>query len=171
MKQWTKGGFLYYVAGVLLVLMTWLLLRFIGNPASLEVLRYVGWIIWAVSIVLLFLPMFVLRSKGRVEKGKDYTYTQALVDSGIYAVVRHPQYLGWILMYLAGILFGQHWLIALLGVAGMACVYLISRQEDQRLVEKFGDTYKRYMRSVPAMNLLAGVIRLVRRRDRGCSDL
>jgi protein-S-isoprenylcysteine O-methyltransferase Ste14 len=48
----------------------------------------------------------------------------------------------------------------------MACVYLISRQEDQRLIEKFGDDYKRYMQSVPRMNFLVGVIRLVRRRKR-----
>ncbi|HEC76737.1 MAG TPA: isoprenylcysteine carboxylmethyltransferase family protein [Thermoplasmatales archaeon] len=165
MKQWMRGGFLFYVASVLLVL-EYMLLWFLDNPAGIEELRYAGWIIFAVGIVLIFLPRFVFRSKGKVKKEKDWTETTVLVDTGIYSVVRHPLYLGWLLMYLAIILWNRHWLTIIVGVSGMTCVYLISRQEDQRLVEKFGDDYKRYVLSVPRMNLLVGVIRLLRRRKR-----
>ena len=159
-QQWMKGGFLYYVASVLLV-SAYLLLWFIDNPAALKELRYAGWMILAVGLVLIFLPMFVFRSKGKVKKGKDWTKTTVLVDTGIYSVVRHPLYLGWLLMYLAIIFWSQHWLTAIIGIPGMVCVYLISRQEDQRLVKKFGGDYKRYIQNVPRMNLLVGVIRLV----------
>ena len=165
MKQWMKSGFLYYVASVLLV-SAYLLLWFIDNPAGIKELRYAGWIIFAVGLILIFLPMFVFRSKGKVKKGKDWTKTSVLVDIGIYSVVRHPLYLGWLLMYLAIIFWSQHWLTAIIGIPGMVCVYLISRQEDQRLIEKFGDDYKRYMQKVPRMNFLAGVIRLLRRRNK-----
>ena len=165
MKQWMKGGFLYYVASVLLV-SAYLLLWFIDNPAGIKELRYAGWIIFAVGLVLIFLPMFVFRSKGKVNKGKDWTKTTVLVDTGIYSVVRHPLYLGWLLMYVAIIFWSQHWLTIIVGVLGMTCVYLISRQEDQRLVEKFDDDYKRYMRSVPRMNFLVGIIRRIRHRKR-----
>jgi len=165
MKQWMKGGFLYYVASVLLV-SAYLLLWFIDNPAGIKELRYAGWIIFAVGLILIFLPMFVFRSKGKVKKGKDWTKTSVLVDIGIYSVVRHPLYLGWLLMYLAIIFWSQHWLTAITGIPGMVCVYLISRQEDQRLVKKFGGDYKRYMRSVPRMNFLVGVIRLLRHSER-----
>jgi protein-S-isoprenylcysteine O-methyltransferase Ste14 len=64
-------------------------------------------------------------------------------------------------MYLAIILWSQHWLIVLIGTAGAVSLYLISIQEDQRLIEKFGDDYKRYIQNVPRMNLLVGIIRLV----------
>ncbi|MGB6369671.1 MAG: hypothetical protein WBF68_01375 [Atribacterota bacterium] len=70
-------------------------------------------------------------------------------------------------MYVALILLSQYWLTAIIGISGMVCIYLISRQEDLRLIEKFGDDYKHYMQKVPRMNLLAGIIRQVRRRDRG----
>jgi len=60
-------------------------------------------------------------------------------------------------------------LIVIMGILGIVCMYLISRQEDQRLIEKFGDTYERYMKSVPAMNVLAGIIRLLR-RSKGSSE-
>jgi protein-S-isoprenylcysteine O-methyltransferase Ste14 len=163
MKQWTKDRFLYYVAGILLVL-DYLLLWFLVNPAGIEELRYVGWIILVVGLVLISLPIFVFRTKGKVKKENNWTETSVLVDTGIYSVVRHPLYLGWLLMYLAIILWSQHGLTIIVGIIGMTCVYLIPRQEDQRLIEKFGNDYKSYMRSVPRMNLLAGIVRLVRQR-------
>ena len=166
MKQWMKGGFLYYIAGALLVL-AYSLLWFLDTPAGVQLLRYIGGGILVVGIVLIFLPRFAFRSKGKPEKEKDWTETTVVVDTGIYAVVRHPLYLGWLLMYVALILLSQHWLTVIIGIPGMVCVYLISRQEDQRLIEKFGDDYKHYMQKVPRMNLLAGIIRLVRWRDRG----
>jgi protein-S-isoprenylcysteine O-methyltransferase Ste14 len=92
------------------------------------------------------------------------TYEETIVYSGIYVIVRHPLYLGWLLMYIAVMLFSQHLLIVIMGILGVLCMYLISRQEDQRLIEKFGDTYKKYLESVPAMNVLAGIIRLLKRR-------
>jgi len=70
-------------------------------------------------------------------------------------------------MYVALILLSQYWLTAIIWIPGIACVYLISGQEDLRLIEKFGDDYKHYMQKVPRMNLLVWIIRLVRRRDRG----
>ena len=161
MEQWTKDRFLYYVAGALLVL-AYSLLWFLDTPAGVQLLRYIGGGILVVGIILIILPRFVFRSKGKPEKGRDWTETTVVVDTGIYAVVRHPLYLGWLLMYVALILLSQHWLTAIIGIPGMVCVYLISRQEDQRLIEKFGDEYKDYMQKVPRMNLLVGIIRLVR---------
>jgi len=166
MKQWMKSGFLYYIAGTLLVLAC-SLLWFLDTPTGVQLLRYVGGVILVVGIVLIFLPSFAFRSKGKLGKGRDWTETTIVVDTGIYAVVRHPLYLGWLFMYVALILLGQHWLTVIIGIPGMVCVYLISRQEDQCLIEKFGDEYKDYMQKVPRMNLLVGIIRLVRRRDRG----
>jgi protein-S-isoprenylcysteine O-methyltransferase Ste14 len=165
MRKSKNGDFLFYVAGGLLVL-AFVLVWFVSSPSALGMLHYIGWIIWAVGIVLILLPIFVFHSKGRVEKGESFVHTTVLVETGIYAVVRHPLYLGWLLMYPAIIFWSQHWLTAIIGIAGMACVYLISKQEDQRLIEKFGNAYKRYMQSVPRMNLVVGVIRLVRRRKR-----
>jgi protein-S-isoprenylcysteine O-methyltransferase Ste14 len=158
-----KSTFYFATASVLLV-STWLLYFLLLHNPIVQWLVYVGWVILAVGLVFIFLPMVVLRSKGRPEKDKDFTYTTTIVDSGIYAIVRHPLYLGWLLMYVAVILFSQHWLIVIMGILGVVCMYLISRQEDQRLIEKFGDTYARYMKSVPAMNVLPGIIRSLRRR-------
>jgi protein-S-isoprenylcysteine O-methyltransferase Ste14 len=100
MKQWMKGSFLYCIAGALLVL-AYSLLWFLDTPDGVQMLRYIGGGILVVGLILIILPRFAFRSKGKPEKGKDWTETTIVVDTGIYAVVRHPLYLGWLLMYYA----------------------------------------------------------------------
>ena len=164
MTEREPGRFLYYAAAIFLFL-TWLSL-FLQDNSVLGWVQAIGWLLVGVGIVLIFLPMFVLRRKGQPEEGKDWTHTCTLVDTGIYTVVRHPLYLGWSIMYPALVLVSQHWPTVVCALPGLVCVALISKQEDQRLVAQFGDAYERYMRDVPALNLPAGIIRHLRRRNR-----
>ncbi len=97
--------------------------------------------------------------------GESYIKTTVLVDSGIYAIVRHPQYLAGMLLSLALILVSQHWIMVVIGVAAMGLNYAIAVRADQDLIEKFGDDYQRYMQQVPRMNFLLGMVRLLRRRE------
>jgi protein-S-isoprenylcysteine O-methyltransferase Ste14 len=135
------------------------------NPSGLGALRYAGWLTWAVMCLFALVPVVTLRSKGSVPKGRSYVDTTVLVDGGIYAVVRHPQYLSFILLSVFLILLAQHWLITVLGMAAMALVYAgIVPQEDRANIEKFGDDYHSYMQRVPRLNLVVGIVRLLRRR-------
>ena len=75
-----------------------------GAPGGRRIAQFVTfWLLeepaWALGAVLLALPILGLRLKGRVAEGESYVETRALVETGIYAVVRHPQYLGWMVMY------------------------------------------------------------------------
>jgi protein-S-isoprenylcysteine O-methyltransferase Ste14 len=138
---------------------------FLYNPSGLRGLRYAGWLIWAVMCLFALAPVVTLRSKGSVPKGRSYIHATVLVDSGLYAVVRHPQYLSFILLSIFLILLAQHWLITLIGIAAMVMVYAgIVPQADHANLEKFGDDYKRYMQRVPRLNFVVGIIRLLRRR-------
>lgn len=161
MKRQGHRRILFFAAGASLLL-AFGLMFLLDNPASSRWLWYAGWIVWAVGIVFVFLPMSVLRSKGGVAKGQSYVQTTTLVDSGLYSVVRHPQYLGWFLMYPAMMLFNPHWLIVILGLLGMGCVYLFTWQEDEEMVAKFGEPYERYRTAVPRLNVITGIIQLVR---------
>jgi protein-S-isoprenylcysteine O-methyltransferase Ste14 len=165
MKQWTRvvWPFVWGAWSVLIVLQI-ILSFFLYNQAGLSVLRNIGWSTLAVSAVFGWLPILVFRKKGGVSKGKSYIQTTVLVDSGIYALVRHPQYLSGALINLALILITQHGLIATIGVVAVVLNYFIALKADQELIEKFGDDYKRYMQKVPRMNFLAGLIRLLQRR-------
>ncbi|MGQ9723337.1 MAG: methyltransferase family protein [Candidatus Jordarchaeum sp.] len=134
----------------------------IYNVVVLELLYYIGYILWVVAVVFMLLPISVFHRKGGVPKGKGYYDTTVLVESGIYSVVRHPQYTGVAVLCLVPICLGLYWLLALIGIACMVICYWFTRLEDRSNVEKFGKAYESYMQSVPAMNFLVGVIRLLR---------
>jgi protein-S-isoprenylcysteine O-methyltransferase Ste14 len=140
------------------------------NYYKLDFLLYAGWILLVFSVVIIFLAGGEFRKKGGAPKGKSIVHTTVVVDSGIYAVVRHPQYLGFILFILALVLMSQHWLSVFSGVVGSALFYKDVLREEQMSIEKFGDDYKRYMRKVPRMNLLLGIIRLRRMREDKVDD-
>ena len=153
--------FLPLLAGLLVVEVA--LMFMLDKQVVHAALDYVAWVVWAGAMVLIFLPMSTLRRGGEVPRDKSYVATQRLVRTGIYALVRHPQYLGWMVMYLALLLFNPHWALAVVAALGVACLYLVVVQEDARLVQKFGPPYERYMRAVPRLNLPVGVMRWLRR--------
>jgi protein-S-isoprenylcysteine O-methyltransferase Ste14 len=154
---------MFYLAGLLLILAA--ILSFtLKSPAALQWLVYPGWILWTAGMAFIVASIWTLRRKGRPQQGKDFTKTSVLVDTGIFAVVRHPLYFGWCLIQAAIPLFSRHWLTGLVSILGIACVYGISKQEDRRLVSKFGADYERYQQSVPGLNPIAGAIRLWRHR-------
>ena len=138
-----------------------LVLTGVIETKSYPALFVVGWVVWALGMVLVMAPIIMFPRRGGVPKGKSFVHTTRLVDTGIYAVVRHPQYTGGIFsIFVTTLLWYPHWLFAVLGFIGAVLLYLSAREEDQRLVEQFGDDYKQYMERVPRMNLLVGLIRL-----------
>jgi protein-S-isoprenylcysteine O-methyltransferase Ste14 len=145
-----------------------LVLAFLLRRPGSEALRWAGWIAWWISAILGWLPIFVLRKKGGVAKGDSYVKTTKLVDTGIYAIVRHPQ-MGttWLLMCFGLMLIAQHWSSVALGVPAMVLVYLDLLNADRRLVEKFGDAYRRYMERVPRVNFVLGIVRLLQHKEVG----
>ena len=125
----------------------------------------VAWVVWAVGMVLVMTPIVMFPRRGSVPKGKSFVHTTRLVDTGIYAIVRHPQYTGGIYaIFLTNYLANPHWLFAVLGVAGIVVVYLGCVEEDKMLIKKFGDDYKAYMERVPRTNFWLGITRLVQSR-------
>ena len=124
-------------------------------------LSIIAWVVSAFGMVLVMAPIIMFPRWGGVHKGKSFVDTTRLVDTGIYAVVRHPQYTGGVYaIFLTTLLLYPHWLFGLLGAIGTVVIYMGCREEDQRLIEKFGDEYERYMQRVPRMNVFAGILRL-----------
>lgn len=110
------------------------------------------------------LPIFEFRKKGGVSRSKSYVHTTKLVDTGIYSIVRHPQYLTFILWGIAGMLLFQHWIIICLGLPILPLTYIDLVNADKDGITKFGDKYKRYMHKVPRANFVLGIIRLIQKK-------
>jgi protein-S-isoprenylcysteine O-methyltransferase Ste14 len=145
---------------------------FVFGEARLRGLRVVGWAIWVLGTVFAILPIFALRTRGSVPEGKSYMETTALVDTGIYAIVRHPQGgTAGILLNLALPLIGQHWLLVLLAGVGVVLIYMDTFNADEACIEKFGEEYMRYTQRVPRVNFVAGLLRLLAHRRTERTDL
>jgi protein-S-isoprenylcysteine O-methyltransferase Ste14 len=133
------------------------------NEAGIGVMMVMGWVAWALSIVFGWMPILVLKRKGGVKKGKSYVSTSVLVDTGLFSIVRHPQYTAGILWSLALVLISQNWIVSAMGFVVVVLLYLDILGADRNEVEKFGDAYKGYMKKVPRTNFILGIIRLFRR--------
>jgi protein-S-isoprenylcysteine O-methyltransferase Ste14 len=100
------------------------------NPEANATIINIGWGILWLSALFGLLPIYTFRKWGGVPKGKGYIPTTILVDRGVYAIVRHPQYLAGILMSLALYLVSRHWAVALTGVLAMATSYISMVDEE-----------------------------------------
>jgi len=159
-----KRDLLFWAYSVLMLLPIIMVLVFY-NYYTFDLLVYAGWILLAFSVVIIFMAGGEFQKKGGAPKGKSIVQTTVVVDSGIYAVVRHPQYLGFMLFVLALVLMSQHWVSVISWIIGSTLFYRDVLREEQMSIAKFGDDYQRYMRKVPRMNLLLGVTRLLRKKS------
>jgi protein-S-isoprenylcysteine O-methyltransferase Ste14 len=138
------------------------------NQNGSSLLGNAGWVVLWTAGFFGIIPIVTFRRKGGVPKGHSYMKTTKLVDTGVYALVRHPQNgVAWILINLGIMLVAQNWFVVLSGCASMGFGYLDLDldllKEEQRCTEKFGDPYKQYMKRVPRINFVLGIVRWMRR--------
>ena len=76
--------------------------------------------------------------------------SETLATTGPYAHVRHPQYVGFILIML-GFLFQWPTLVTLFMFPILVTMYVkLARREEREVLAEFGEQYRRYMISTPA---------------------
>ena len=159
-----KTDSLYFTIAAVALVGSWLLYFFKFHDPIFPFLIIVGWVNLILGLTFIFLAMGFLRFTGRVEKGRDFTHTTTLVTDGIFAIVRHPLYLGWLLLYPAVIFLSQNWLVIMMGCLGSICMIQIARLDDESLIEKFGDPYISYLESVPRLNFFEVILKLLKKK-------
>jgi protein-S-isoprenylcysteine O-methyltransferase Ste14 len=137
------------------------------GSGEIRILRMVAVMTGIGSLPLIFLPMYTLKRYGEVDEGESYMATKRVVDRGLFSLIRHPQYLGYILMGVTFALISQRWYSVVLAALGSLFFLLHARQEETFLREKFGLEYADYVARVPGLNLLLGVARALRREQKG----
>jgi protein-S-isoprenylcysteine O-methyltransferase Ste14 len=105
--------------------------------------------------LMIFVPFFFIGAWLGIGGVKETTLrvaethrTEKIITSGVYSIVRHPQYLGGLLAHV-GISFLLSASYSLLATPLMALlVYLISKIEEEELVREFGKEYEDYRKKV-----------------------
>lgn len=141
-----------------------IVLLFVLGAGGIAWLRYVGFALWTLAAVFGWVPILQFKKSGGVARGESYVKTTRLVDTGLYAIVRHPQFVAWPLMAVAVALISQHPVVAAVGAVASAVFCLDFPEVDRMDAAKFGDEYRAYMERVPGWNFVAGLWRWVRRR-------
>lgn len=158
-KKPIKMGLLFFIASILSVLSfpcNPLVIYKVIKPLDIKVLWYVGWIVWTAGMILVGLSYYYIYIRK----------TKVLIKHGIYKVIRHPLYLGWILsVFITTILLYPHWIFITTGIPGIVAIYLISIEEERSNIKQFGSSYKSYMKKVPRMNLILGFIRILKKNN------
>lgn len=100
------------------------------------------------GVVLLFLSGYLARTGLSIVFG-DQRNEPAVIKKGVFRVVRHPVYLGEILLYLGMLMLSISLAAAAVWVMAVGFFHYIARYEEKLLLARFGDEYAQYMRDVP----------------------
>jgi len=117
------------------------------TPFSWPYFNYAGLILFAAGILLIVMSTLTLvRNRGK-----------GLIDWGIYRFVRHPMYVGAMMLFLSWAFLLPQWYTLLLSFGNIAIVYWFVHQEDRKNVKRFGSEYEEYRERVPRANIVAGI--------------
>ena len=109
------------------------------------------WLRWsgvAFGLTAAGLLIWVFRSLGTNITDTVVTRREhELITSGPYRWVRHPFYLAMALAAIADSLVTANWFLALTGAATFGLIVMRTSREEANLTARFGDDYRRYMKS------------------------
>lgn len=100
------------------------------------------------GIIVLVISGYLAWSSLRIVFG-EVRATPEVIRKGMFARMRHPIYLGAILLYLGLLLLRISLAATGVWLVIMAFYHFLARYEEQLLLKKFGQDYADYMRDVP----------------------
>lgn len=77
--------------------------------------------------------------------------TERVITTGVYSIVRHPQYLGALLAHVGISFLLSACYATLVTPLIVALILLISKKEEKELVREFNGEYEHYMKNVPML--------------------
>jgi len=132
----------------------------IQHSATFEWMKYLGAFFILPIIILWPLPVFTLRKFGNISSNGSFLATTQLVDKGIYKLIRHPQYLSFMLLNAGIALINQDIITSIISVMSIGFLFAGIKEEEQLMVEQFDNDYYAYIKKVPSINIFRGLFRL-----------
>ena len=148
------GEYLSYGLHVITFITYFILIFSSGAPPMLRWLQYPGMVVFMIGIIFL---VFSFVGQHRKEE-------ETLLDTGIYGIIRHPMYLGAILLFISMALFLPIWVMILLCIINGVIITRFIEIEDHNNLEKFGEAYEGYSQRVPKVNFITGFFKWLGRK-------
>lgn len=147
----------------------WILIIFIGIGYSLSFViganklgRMNHWDTFFTIGALLVIAGLIIRIKSILTLKQHFTYTvteienHELIETGLYKLIRHPGYLGQILIFIGTAISLSNWISVILMTIPVLCAYIYRiKVEEQFMLKQMGQTYawyqKRTKRLIPGI--------------------
>jgi len=111
-----------------------------------------AWVRWAGAALLMVGAALICW--GLIDLGKNFAFAvtpkekNRLVTTGLYHWVRHPLYTAFLVEAVGISLLMANWFVATMAGLLWALLVYRTRQEEEKLIERFGDEYGDYMKRV-----------------------
>ena len=141
------GDFLQLMVFLIFLGVTILDLWLIGSMSTIQ--GYIPlWIRILISIILFAAAGYLSLYGIRIVFG-EYREEPIMITHGMFSVIRHPIYLGALLVYPAVILLTQSVMSIPAWLMGILLYNWLAKDEEERMENLFGEKYRQYMNRVP----------------------
>jgi protein-S-isoprenylcysteine O-methyltransferase Ste14 len=151
LDRWQEGAFILFTLRPIGIATMLGLVAYLINPEWMawSSMRLPAWLRWcgvALGVLGGTLLLWTLRSIGKnltdtVVTRRDHT----LVTKGPYRWVRHPFYDAVGTNVLANALVAANWFLLIGGLLTMTLIVVRTTREEEKLVARFGESYRAYM--------------------------
>ncbi len=120
-----------------------------------RVFPWVPWQFWVAAFVTAAGLLFTIWARAYIGRNWSGVVTikegHELIDTGPYALVRHPIYTGLLVAFIGSALARGEWRSVLAVAIAWAALWRKLRIEERWMTERFGERYVAYCRRVPAL--------------------
>jgi protein-S-isoprenylcysteine O-methyltransferase Ste14 len=110
---------------------------------STTIFQVVGWLLLAIGAIIILVALLSIRLRAAVPSTRD-----ALIQSGLYGLVRHPIHSGTLLELAGLVLISPTLTVVVACLIGAGWVLLQTRFEEYDLLQRLPE-YREYMKRVP----------------------
>ena len=146
---WIQVGFMLVtlVICVVVIYLLWIPLPVSISASMAIILKACGLILFLAGLSVTFWARQALGAMWGISTSRQVKLLpdHRLIQSGPYAWVRHPMYLGAWVTFLGLLLIYGTWIVLVIFVMSLAVFYRRARLEESVLAEKFGDEWKSYV--------------------------
>jgi len=150
LDRWQEGPFILFTLRPVGIAAMLGLVAYMIDPSwmrwsSVPLPAAVRWVGVGLGVIAGGLMVWTLRSLGTNLTDTVVTRrAHTLVTAGPYRWIRHPFYVAAALAMLGNSLAAANWFILLTGGLAVSLMVLRTRIEEQKLLERFGDSYQAY---------------------------